>query len=357
MTDAAELLADLVRFDTRNPGGDERALCDHLARLLSTHAPDQLEVVDVLRGTTRHAYVLASFGQPTVLVNAHVDTVPTAPGWSHPPLDARIAGDRLYGLGSADTKGAIAAILAALSAARPRNLAILFSGDEEHGGACMRAFLATPAARPLRRAIVCEPTSLRVGTRHRGILAFTARAQGPGGHSSRADQLPRPLALLCRLATALDDWGRAQLEVGPAGFRGMCMNVARMAGGLAFNIVPERAELEWSLRPPPGSKLGAVRAELEALYPPGVTVEVVLENPALETRELSAFEPLLGARARTPVDLGFWTEAAMLSAAGIDAVVVGPGDIAHAHAPDESVALAELTQARQLFVELFGGSV
>jgi acetylornithine deacetylase len=66
-------------------------------------------------------------------------------------------------------------------------------------------------------------------------------------------------------------------------------------------------------------------------------------------RDLAAFEPLLGARARQPVDLGFWTEAARLSERGIDAVVFGPGAVEQAHAADEYVEIAELEAARDAF--------
>src|SRR5262249_31928435 len=156
---------------------------------------------------------------------------------------------------AADTKGAIAAAVAALELARPRDLGLLFSGDEEHGGSCMQAFLRTDAARWVQRAVVCEPTSLAVGTRHRGVMAFLAEARGEGGHSSRADQLKKPVVELARLAVALDQWAQHNLELGPPGFRGLCVNVASLAGGVAFNVVPPRAELVFSLRPPPGADL------------------------------------------------------------------------------------------------------
>jgi acetylornithine deacetylase len=76
-----------------------------------------------------------------------------------------------------------------------------------------------------------------------------------------------------------------------------------------------------------------------------------MSNPSFATRDLAAF-PSLGA----PVDLAFWTEAALLSAAGIDCVVFGPGDIAHAHAPDEHVPIADLEKARATFAAIVRGA-
>lgn len=358
MADLVGLLAELIRHDTHNPGGDEAALARRLADELAARGPDQVEVVDVDRAR-RGAYVYARWGAPRLLLNAHIDTVPPNAGWTGDPYAPRREGDRVVGLGACDTKGAIAAILAALDAARPRDLAVLFSGDEEHGGSCVRAFLRSPAAAGLERAIVCEPTGCRAGTRHRGILAFTVRLEGEGGHSSRADHLPAPVAELARLAVAVHDWGVARRDAGPPGFAGMRLNVAKLDGGVAFNVVPDAATLSFSLRPPPGADADGVRAELDALcrrIVPGATVEVPLAHPTFATRELAAFEPLLGDVARAPIDLGFWTEAAVLAAAGIDAVVFGPGDIAQAHAPDEFVTVAQLERARDLFVDVFDGS-
>ena len=167
-----------------------------------------------------HAYVYARFGEepPRVLLNAHVDTVPANSGYTSPPHLLVRRGDRLHGLGAADTKGAIAAVLEALAERGPtRPVGVLFSGDEERGGSCIDAFLDSEAAAGLERAIVCEPTGCRVGVRHRGIGAATVSLGGPGGHSSLVDRLVNPVAVLARAAVALDEWGgRTSAGVRPA---------------------------------------------------------------------------------------------------------------------------------------------
>jgi len=84
---------------------------------------------------------------------------------------------------------------------------------------------------------------------------------------------------------------------------------------------------------------------------PSVQLTSPIANPSFHTRTPSAFPAAIAAA--SPVDLAFWTEAALFDEVGIDAVVYGPGDIAHAHAPDESVAIAELVAARDAFANAF----
>jgi acetylornithine deacetylase len=356
MSDPVALLARLIAVDTHNPGGDERRLCTLLAEELRARG-GEVRLVEVPRDGAVGAYVLATWGRPRLLVNAHVDTVPVNAGWSDDPFRARVAEGRVIGLGACDTKGAIASLLCALDAAPPRDLAIAFTGDEERTGTVIRALLERErgALSDVRRAIVCEPTSCRAGTRHRGILWLEASIGGRGGHSSRADDSPAPLVDAARLALAFADWGQRQREVGPLGFRGMCLNVAKLDGGVAFNVIPDEATLTLSVRPPPGSDVDAVRKELYALaldLNPRVQLVVPMANPSFHTRDAAAFPAALGVGA--PVDLAFWTEAALLAAAGIDCVVYGPGDIAQAHAPDEFVPIADLERARDTFAAILG---
>lgn len=358
LTDPVKLLEQFVRFRTDVALGHERPFAEHLAAILQSVRPDELLVVDVPRasGGKASTYVYARFGNPRTLINAHLDTVPPNEDWSADPFAARIEGERLYALGAADTKGAIAAILAATAESRPADTAILFSGDEESTSVAMRAFLQSAQSTRIERAIVCEPTNLRAGTRHRGIASFDVEVSSAGGHSSLADRVASPIAILAKVAVALDAWGNARRNDGPPGFEGMCVNLAKLDGGIAFNVIPPHARLEVSLRPPPGADMPLLRAELDGMVralAPESTMRWSRDNAPFATRDLASFEPLLGALVSTPMDLGFWTEAALLLTHGIDAVVFGPGNIAQAHGPDEWVPVEELFRARDIFRSMF----
>jgi acetylornithine deacetylase len=145
--------------------------------------------------------------------------------------------------------------------------------------------------------------------------------------------------------------------MGPPGFQGLCLNIAGIDGGVAFNVVPSRAILTVSFRPWPGADISALHRDAEAAAraaaaPDPLEWEVVLANPPFATRDLAAFAPRLGDAVGAPIDLHFWTEAALFSQAGIDAIVFGPGEIAQAHAPDEYVEVAQLALARDVFLRV-----
>jgi acetylornithine deacetylase len=349
-----ELTCELVRMRTEHPGGDELALCRFVAPLLAARGADEVQVVETGRARGGPGgYVYARWGQPSLLFNVHVDTVPANSGWTRDPWEAVIEDGRVWGLGSADTKGAIAAVLCALDHAKPRDVAVLFSGDEERGTAAARAFLASPARAGITHAIVCEPTARQAGVRHRGVIAVQAKWRGAGGHSSRADFMPAPVVKMARLALRLDDIGLSHRGRGPADMRGLCMNVAAIEGGVAFNVVPDAASLLFSIRPPPGFDRAGWDAELAATaaaVDPTIELELQLDHHPFESSDLPWFAKRL---AGIPmVGLDFWTEAALHEAAGIAAIVVGPGDIAQAHAPDESVTIEDLHWATDLFARI-----
>jgi acetylornithine deacetylase len=360
MSRVADLLSDLVAIPTHQAGpdgtsGNERRLCEYLAPLLRQRGADEVIVADAKRTDgSPGAYIFARWGTPRRIINAHIDTVPANAGWSRDPWKPQVEGGKLYGLGSADTKGAIAATLVALDAGKPRDVGVLFSGDEEHGSHVMHSFLASPHAKAVKQAIVCEPTARTAGVAHRGVMGQTATLEGEGGHSSKADFKPKPIATLARLAVALDEMGVARLHDGPPGMTGICMNVAGLTGGVAFNVIPQRAALEWSLRPYPGfdrARWDADVAAAMARIDPKIVLASSVDHAPFScdalADEVRPFVTKVGS-------LDFWTEAALYEEHGIDAIVIGPGDIGHAHAADEHVTLDDLEWAVTLYRSLLG---
>jgi acetylornithine deacetylase len=328
----------------------------YLEETLAKFSPDDIQTGQVARsrGKSDSGYVLARWGRPDTLLNVHIDTVPSGKGWTGNPLDLRRETGRVIGLGTSDIKGAAACILAALERATPRNVAVLFSGDEEHGSEVMPAAIASGRLADVKRAIVCEPTSCRVGRAHRGMLAMTAGFSGPGGHSSLADKTARPLLDAARLAGKVGDYADAHLEFGTEPFKGLCVNVGEIESDGAYNVIPTQAKLWLSLRPPPGDNVKQREADIYTLADGGELDTIAAFEP-FATKDMSVFQDVFN---KTEiVDLPYWTEAAMLSEAGINSIVYGPGNLEQAHKPNEYVEIAQLEQAAAHYaIALKGGT-
>ncbi len=341
-----------MAFDTRNGMGDEVACVEFLRQILEKRRPDKLvmETVSRTRGKSDSAFVLAIWGTPKVLLNVHIDTVPSGEGWIGDSLSMRREDGKVIGLGTSDIKGAVACILGVLSMTAPKDVAILFSGDEEHGSEVMPAVIARGHLRGISKAIVCEPTSCTVGRRHRGMLALTAKFTGKGGHSSLADVTARPLLDAARLASAWGDYNDKYKEKGDAAYKGLCLNIGDIESDGSYNVIPTRSKLWASMRPPPGDDVRARRADLLAIAKetaPHAAMDTIVAFPPFASQDPAAFTTYFGEDAI--VDLPYWTEAAMLSEYGVNVVVYGPGDVAQAHKPNEYVTEAQLEKAALVY--------
>jgi acetylornithine deacetylase len=353
-----EHLRALVAFDTRNPpraigtGG----IFDYLRAQLPGFG---VTVTDHGAGAvTLHAVR----GQPRLLFNVHLDTVPDSPAWTADPHALRVEGDRAIGLGACDIKGAAAALLA-VAHATDGPLALLFSTDEEANDArCIAGFLkAFPPhlegqEGPARHeaVIVAEPTRGEAVLAHRGIQSVLMRFTGQAGHAS-GEQKPADSALhqAVRWGSAALDFVAAQSHERFGGLTGLRFNIGRIEGGIKANVIAPAAELRFGFRPLPTMDPDGLLARFRSLgeVPPSHAEETFRgaslpagDTATAETRRLAARD--LADELAIPVGnaVDFWTEAALFSAAGYTAFVYGPGDIAQAHSADEWVALAQLDQ-------------
>jgi acetylornithine deacetylase len=350
-------LEALVGFDTRNPpraigtGG----MFDYLRAQL---ADFRIEVTDHGAGAVS---MLAVRGEPARVFNVHMDTVPDSPGWSADPHRLRVGADRAIGLGACDTKGAAACLLAAASASAG-DAAFLFSSDEEANDArCIAAFLARDHG--FSEAIVAEPTRCEAVLAHRGISSVALRFRGVAGHASGAQALQASaLHQAVRWGGQALDFVESQSHQRFGGLTGLRFNIGRVEGGIKANMIAPSAELRFGFRPLPSMSIDALHERFATFADAGVIerYEETFRGPSLpagdvadaERRRLEARDvaDALGLPIGNAVD--FWTEATLFSAAGLTALVYGPGDIAQAHSADEWVALEQLATAATTYQQM-----
>lgn len=341
-----------------------RPLIDLLAGWLEA-AGFRVEVLEI-PGHPDKANLLGTLGSgPGGLVLAgHTDTVPfDAPLWSHDPLKLTEADGRYYGLGTSDMKSFLALAIEAARGLSPadlkRPLMILATADEESAMTGARALV--DAGRPLGRyAVIGEPTGLRPVRLHKGVMGESVRLVGRSGHASDPslgnNALEGMHAVLGALLAWRDELKRAHHHPAfPVPYP--TLNLGHIHGGDNPNRICGECELHLDLRVLPGLQAEDLRAELARRVAPiaeerGLrwSVESLFEPiPPVETPAGSeivrAGEALTGHAAEA---VSFGTEAPFFDRLGMETLVLGPGDIAQAHQPDEYLALDRIPPTLEL---------
>jgi acetylornithine deacetylase len=374
--DIERTLADLVAIDSRSSISNAAVTRYVVPRVEALGARVSLLPYSDERGVEKVNMVAVwpptfeEGGEVELALVGHTDTVPFDPAWTE-ALTLTERDGNLYGRGACDTKGFIAAALAALEGfdlgrlARP--VALVLTADEEVG--CVGAKRLSEA-RPFtaRAAIVGEPTSLQPMRAGKGYCLGEVVVRGREGHSAYprggASAITRAARLVNRIehiAEELKDERHDAFDPPET-----TLNVGLMSGGTAKNIIAGecRFTLEW--RPVPGQPAlrvaEMVRREIETLRAADPDFDAELrvtrldegsETPAAAPL-VRALEELTGQQAGT---VSFGTEAPQMRELGADAVVFGPGDIRVAHRTGEFVPTAELRRAAEILraaVERFG---
>ena len=322
-----------------------------------------------------------------VVLSGHSDVVPVDPAdWTTPPFTADHRHGRVYGRGTADMKGFVACVLAMaptyaeLDLTVPIHVALTF--DEEdgfHGAPILLADLVERGVRP-SAAIIGEPTGLRTVGAHKGCYEYRTMVTGINGHSSAPAEAVSAVHHASRWISGLlglaDDLADRAPEPSPYNPPSTTFNVGTISGGQGRCVVADRCWFDWEMRPVQASDasfvkehMAAVEAalldEMRAVHPEAsIQTDVVCEIDGLEWRDASPALDLVrvlladevAANGGTlPVDVvAYGTEAGLFQAAGIPAVLWGPGDISVAHRPDEFVEVADLDVCLALLARLGG---
>ena len=273
--------------------------------------------------------VLATLDRPEVVLSTHIDTVP-------PYFPSRVEGDVLYGRGSCDAKGILAAQMTALERLRgegERRVGLLVVVGEEDGSAGAHHANHHPVGS--RYLVNGEPTNNRLGRATRGVYRVRLKASGRTAHSSHPE---RGESAIEKLVDALQMLRTLELPA-HASMGRTSYTVVLMSGGIAPNVVPPLANAEVNFR-----TVGPATEVRTALKPLTEMVELedVGEVPPVELKTLPSFET---------DTFRFTTDIPFLSAWGTP-LLVGPGDILVAHTADEHIRIPELHAAVERYVEI-----
>nr|WP_281954118.1 acetylornithine deacetylase [Pseudophaeobacter arcticus] len=374
-----EILGDLIAFPTLSSDSNQ-ALIAYAAGLLE----DCGAKVDITSSPCgRKANLFATLGPEVdggILLSGHSDVVPvTDQDWSSDPFVMAQREGRLYGRGTCDMKGFIAATLAlapsyaAQVSTRPIHFA--FTYDEEVGCFGAQHLAADLQGRGLTPgvAIIGEPTEMRVIEGHKGCYEYSTHFHGLEGHGSAPDLGINAVEYAVRYVAELLQLKQRLRGMAPAASRfdppWTTVNVGALQGGVAHNVIASKAQVDWEMRPVCAGDADFVKTalrqlcenellpEMRQIYPEAdITLETIGEVAGLvpmdqnEARRIMA--ELTGANGADLVAFG--TEAGIFQALGMDVVVCGPGSIAQAHKADEYLALDQLDQCLTVLQRLGG---
>jgi acetylornithine deacetylase len=303
-----------------------------------------------------------------IALSAHVDCVPVeAQAWTSDPFTLRRDGGRLYGRGTTDMKGFVACMLAmvpefvAAPLARPIHLCLTHDEETTFEGAERLMPELAHDAPPPAWCVVGEPTSMRPVIAHKGYASWDVTVTGLSGHSSRTDATANALMAAAEAVAWLAAEHRRFVAEGRRveGFEPphTTVHAGTFHSGTVLNIVPDRADFTFEVRTVPGDDAREVLARFQAMLEGEIMPRLHATHPGagFEIRR-RAFAPALGLPETHPLTLAtqrltgrnsaarvsYGTEAGYFEAAGIAAIVCGPGDIAQAHQPDEFIEESEL---------------
>lgn len=352
MLTVAELLRELIRFDTTNPPGNEAACIDFVRRQLE-EAGCETTTYEKEPGRPNLVSRLSGGDAPPLLLQGHVDVVTTAgQDWAHPPFEARLENGEIWGRGALDMKAGVAMLLHAFLRAKranvqlPGDLVLIVLSDEENGGDLGARFLVEehPELFAGMRYALGEfgGFTLHAGGKRfypiqvaeKQICWLKATIRGPGGHGAMvhrggtvarlgrvlndldrkrlpvhvtpvvresieaiAAALPRPQAAVMRslLKPRLTDGALRLLGAQAGMFEPMLRNTVNatiIRGGVKINVVPSEIELQLDGRALPGFSPEALIAELHGIVGDGVEIELVRHDPGPAAPDFGLFETL-----------------------------------------------------------------
>src|SRR5712671_5455617 len=370
--DAVALARALIQIDSRNPtlAPDSPGEGD-CARTLASILDDWGFSVQLMESAPGRPNVVARIGPrdaPALMLNGHLDVVGVE-GMIHNPFSAQIRGGRIYGRGSADMKGGVAAMCAAAAkgaqADSSRQILVTAVVDEEYESLGIRALLADGIRADA--AIITEPTRLAICPAHRGFVWMDIVVTGRAAHGSRYDIGVDAITHAGLLLAQLEKLERTR-ESGPRHQllgRGS-LHASKIQGGVGMSTYPELCNLAIERRTLPGESAEKALAEIRDACArvrsehPQFSARVTLSTAQLPSdlpADASIVKMLRGALEREgqPVKIeGFpaWTDAALFNEAGIPAVCFGPGDIALAHAAEEFVPIEEIEIAARVLTRV-----
>ncbi|MFX1483757.1 MAG: M20 family metallopeptidase [Promethearchaeota archaeon] len=361
------LLKDLISARSENPPGYEADAAKVLKDHLEAHG-----ISSTMVGPKERPNLIFSSheGEKGNLVfHGHLDTVPIGDieSWSHDPFVSEIADGKLYGRGSADMKGPVAALAETLilytEAKHDQPLVMLATSDEESGCSGAEEVAASGLLSGIKYGVCAEPTSLDILVGEKGMFWSKVVAKGKAAHGSRPEDGVNAIEL-CMDALRILTCEPYLYEIDEL-LGKPTMNIGVIDGGIKVNVVPDSCEALLDMRIVKGQNQESLLKEMnkrlqKSALSDHVHVEYVFGKPAvltpIDSEIVDVVKDVVSRMTRIEPHLStatYGTDCSVLQPkVGILNVICGPGSIEQAHQPDEFIRLSELYQSVDLYLEI-----
>lgn len=370
--DVIDLLSQLVQIPsvnpTLNPQGSEVAVVEFCASILAARG-FEVELIPVSPGRTNVLGWIRGGKDGLLVCESHLDTVPE----SQESCEFNIFEGKMFGRGACDTKASGAAMIIALeklAAEFPfeKRPTMVFAGSVDEEAMMTGAVALLPILQKAKMIIVGEPTELIPLRAHNGILRFNLTVIGETAHSAIAGAGSNAIVNAAKLIAELEERKADLLFHAKHHLTGQGnFTLTHISGGVATNMVPDRCELKFDRRLVPGENIDDVLKVIDSFIDDRRSegINVVRSEPTMcrKPMELDAQHRLVTTAENAcshfhgkPVTASgatFCTDASVFSGeASIPCIILGPGNIAQAHVPDEWIDLAEVEAAVGVYFEI-----
>ncbi len=368
--DAAKVCRDLIRFNTVNPPGEEQVASEYVLEALKPYGFEGELLVHADKRATGIARLRGTGELPAVMFNGHVDVVPVGmEPWRYDPFAGEIAEGKVWGRGASDMKGGLAAMIVAAQAVAKSgqklrgDLIVSATGGEEVNMLGARELAKYPGLGPLQAVIISEPTSNNIALAERGVLWPEITTRGKTAHGSTPHLGKNAVQMMLALIRELE---KMEIPFEPHPTLGnFTRSLDIFRGGTQPNVIPDSCVAVYDYRTVPGQDHGQLLAQIEEkiavlaqTYPDfQASVKAVNDLPPAETlpddpavRKFQASASAAAGRQVEIVVMRFATEACIfVPQLGVPCIVLGPGDPALAHQPNEFVEIEAMGEAARMY--------
>ena len=339
--DTIGLLSSLIRIPSISR--EERAVCDRMQEWLSSNGFQDVHRV----GNNLWMESEPPCEKPTLLLNAHIDTVKPSHGYTRDPFKAEVIDGKLYGLGSNDDGGSLVALLEAYSilSSKPQPYRLVYAATAEEevcGKGGFDLFLSEVGK--IDFGVIGEPTGMNMAVAEKGLMVLDCVARGKSGHAARNEGVNA-------IYEALEDigWFRTYQFPKVSEYLGpVKMSVTMISAGTQHNVVPDECRFVVDVRPNGMYS----NQELLALIKEEVSCEVKERSTRIGSSHLPVSHPVV----RRGLSLGLQPFGSPTTSnqalCSFPTLKIGPGDSSRSHGPDEYITLDEIATGVDLYVKL-----